>query len=108
MHREFEGVERVDTILYIHFFILYRLQTVGLSVTTNDTKWLIYWIIYVLFNFLECFHYDFYQTLRFYWLGKCIFLIWFMMPGSMGGTNLVYYRIIRRYILNYVQVSCKR
>jgi len=107
MHREFEVLHRVFTILHIHIFILYRLLTIGLSVTTKDTKWLIYWIVYVLFNFLEYFNYNFYQTRRFYWLGKCIFLIWFMIPGSMGGSNLVYYQIIRRFILNYFQVSFK-
>jgi hypothetical protein len=105
MHREFAVLEWVYTLLNIHVFIRYRLLAIGLSATTNDTKWSIYWIIYMLFNFLEYFHYDFYQNLRFYWLGKFILLIWFMIPGSLSGTNLVYYQIIRRFILSYVPVS---
>lgn len=105
MHREFKILERVYTVLHMHVFILCRLLVIGLPVTTNDTKWSIYWIIYTLFGFVEYFHYDFYLTLRYYWLGKCIFLIWLMMSGPRGCTNLIYYRIIRRFLRNSSQVS---
>jgi hypothetical protein len=103
MHREFEALEKVYIILHIDIFILYRILTIGLPVTTNNTKWLIYWIIYVLFSFLDYF----YQTLPFYWFGKCFFLIWLMILGPTGGINRVYYRIIRPFILNYFEVSFK-
>ena len=105
MHREFEVLGSVYTLLNIHVFILYRLWSIGLTKATKDTKWPIYWIVYVLFYFLESFHYKFYQRLRFYWLGKFIVLLWFMIPGSLSGTNLVYYQIIRRFILKRLSVS---
>ncbi len=73
----------------------------GAPVIADDTKWLLYWIVYTLFSFPEYFLYDFFRKFGLYWLAKFIFLIWFMMPGPTGGTNLLYYRIIRRLLIHF-------
>jgi len=63
--------------------------------TKDDREWLIYWIIYASFGFTEYIGYTFFQTLPLYWLGKCLFLIWLMMPGPKGGSNILYHGFIR-------------
>ena len=73
----------------------------GAPVTVDDTKWLLYWIVYTLFTFLEYFFNDFFRKLGLYWLSKFIFLIWFMIPGPSGGSNLFYYKIIRPLLLHF-------
>ena len=34
-------------------------------------------------------------------LFKCIFLIWLMVPGTNGGTYLIYNRIIRPFVIKH-------
>lgn len=67
----------------------------------NDTKWVLYWIVYTLFNFLEYFLYDSVKKFGLYCLAKFVFLIWFMIPGPIGGTNLLYNKIIRRSLIYF-------
>ena len=82
-----------------------RLQIIGVPITKDRTQWSIYWIIYVLFSFFEYSPWISNRNLRFYWLGKWIFLMWLMTPGPLGGTHLIYHQIIRRFIVKSVSVS---
>ncbi|CAF3196500.1 unnamed protein product [Rotaria socialis] len=67
----------------------------------DDTEWLMYWVIYALFGFIEYIGYSFFQTLPFYWLGKCIFLVWLMVPGDKGGSKFLYTRFVRPFALKH-------
>ncbi|CAM4780750.1 unnamed protein product [Rotaria magnacalcarata] len=67
----------------------------------DDTEWLMYWVIYALFGFIEYIGYNFFQTLPFYWLGKCIFLVWLMVPGEKGGSKILYTRFVRPFVLKH-------
>jgi receptor expression-enhancing protein 5/6 len=67
----------------------------------DDTKWLMYWCAYALFGILE-----FFSDLLLFWiplytLTKCLFLIWLMVPGKNGGTNVIYYKILRPFVLKH-------
>ena len=60
-----------------------------------------YWCVYALFGILE-----FYIDIFFFWvpcytLTKCLFLIWLMVPGKSGGTHLIYFNIIRPFVLTH-------
>jgi hypothetical protein len=77
---------------YIH---LQRILAVESQATHDDTKWLVYWVVYTLLGFIEYIRYAFFHNLLFYWLGKCLFLIWLMRPGQNGGSHVVYDRLIR-------------
>ncbi|CAF0969829.1 unnamed protein product [Rotaria sordida] len=67
--------------------------------THDDTEWLIYWVVYALFGFIEYIGHNFFHTLPFYWLGKCLFLIWLMAPGPKGGSQLLYNKLMRPLVL---------
>ncbi|CAF2649410.1 unnamed protein product [Rotaria sp. Silwood2] len=71
------------------------------AVTHDDTEWLIYWIVYASFGFAEYIGYTFFHSLPFYWLGKCVLLIWLMMPGEKGGSHFLYHRFIRPFVLKH-------
>ncbi|XP_034325935.1 receptor expression-enhancing protein 5 isoform X3 [Magallana gigas] len=67
----------------------------------DDTVWLIYWVVYSFFALLEFFTDIFLFWIPFYWLLKCIFLVWCMAPTSYNGSQIIYYRFIRPFILRY-------
>lgn len=60
-----------------------------------------YWCVYGLFGILEFFSDIFLFWIPFYTLTKCLFLLWLMVPGSRGGTHLIYFSIIRPFFLSH-------
>lgn len=37
----------------------------------------------------------------FYWLTKCIFLVWCFLPVSWNGSHTIYYSLIRKFVLKH-------
>jgi receptor expression-enhancing protein 5/6 len=60
-----------------------------------------YWTAYALFGILEFFSDQLLFWIPLYTLTKCLFLLWLMVPGKNGGSNLVYYKIIRPFFLKH-------
>ena len=54
----------------------------------DDTKWLIYWVVFASFSMLESFSDLIIGWMPFYWLCKCLFLVWCMSP--LNGSGIVY------------------
>ncbi|KAK7116560.1 receptor expression-enhancing protein 5-like isoform X2 [Littorina saxatilis] len=67
----------------------------------DDTKWLTYWVTYSVFSLLEFFADLFLFWVPFYWLLKCIFLVWCFAPIERNGSVTLYYRFIRPFILRH-------
>ncbi|CAF1131452.1 unnamed protein product [Didymodactylos carnosus] len=67
----------------------------------DDTEWLIYWVVYGTFGFAEYFGHHFFHSLWLYWLLKCGFLVWLMVPGQKGGSFVLYHRFIRSFVLKH-------
>jgi len=67
----------------------------------DDTKWLTYWVLYAVFSILEFFTGYLYAIIPFYFLLKCIFFIWCMLPIENNGSVLVYHKVIRPYFLKH-------
>ncbi|KAM3600412.1 uncharacterized protein V6R79_022986 [Siganus canaliculatus] len=65
----------------------------------DDTKWLIYWVVYGLFSVAEFFADIFLSWFPFYYIGKCAFLVWCMAPTASNGSLQIYNRIIRPFFL---------
>lgn len=80
-----------------HFSVL----AVESKKTDDDTKWLVYWVVYSSFGFVEYFGHSFFHSLPFYWLLKCLFLFWLMTPGANGGSQMLYNRLIKPFVLKY-------
>ena len=58
----------------------------------DDTQWLVYWVVFASFSVLEFFSDILVGWVPFYWLLKCLFLIWCMSP--LDGASLIYNKII--------------
>ncbi|KAM4532527.1 receptor expression-enhancing protein 5 [Fundulus diaphanus] len=67
----------------------------------DDTKWLTYWVVYGLFSVAEFFADIFLSWFPFYYIGKCVFLVWCMAPTPSNGSIQIYQRIIRPLFLKH-------
>ncbi|XP_076824899.1 receptor expression-enhancing protein 5-like isoform X2 [Clavelina lepadiformis] len=65
----------------------------------DDTEWLIYWVVFATFSVAEFFSDILLSWFPFYFLGKCVFLLWCMAPVSWNGSRMIYYKFIRPFIL---------
>ncbi|CAF4329341.1 unnamed protein product, partial [Adineta steineri] len=89
----------------VSFYVV--LLAIDLSLTNNDAKWFIYWIVYVLFGFFDYLCDSLHLNLRFFCFAKFIFLIWLVIPHMIYDNILVYYKTIHQFILNYFQPNPK-
>jgi len=67
--------------------------------TSDDTKWLMYWVVFAVFSVVEFFSDLLLNWFPLYWLAKCIFLIWCFLPITGNGTNFIYYKFVRPVFL---------
>jgi len=67
----------------------------------DDTNWLTYWVVFALFSVCEFFSDLLLSWFPFYWLAKCMFLIWCFLPMSWNGSNVIYNRIIRPVFIKH-------
>ncbi|XP_029469767.1 receptor expression-enhancing protein 6 isoform X2 [Rhinatrema bivittatum] len=67
----------------------------------DDTIWLTYWVVYGIFSVAEFFSDIFLFWFPFYYVGKCVFLLWCMAPFSWNGSQLLYSRFIRPFFLKH-------
>lgn len=54
----------------------------------DDTQWLTYWCVYAVFSLIDFAADIICGWFPFYWLAKCIFLIYLYHPLTMGARNI--------------------
>lgn len=67
----------------------------------DDTKWLTYWVVYSAFALVEFFSDTFLFWIPFYWLLKCLFLVYCFAPTSWNGSLTIYHKVIRPFVLKH-------
>lgn len=67
----------------------------------DDTQWLTYWVVYSAFSLVEFFADVFLGWFPFYYLAKMLFLGWCMAPIASNGSQFLYGRFIRPFILKH-------
>jgi len=67
----------------------------------DDTKWLTYWVVYSVLHLGELLTDVFFSWVPFYWLLKCILLVYCFAPIQQNGSIALYYKVIRPYVLKY-------
>ena len=58
----------------------------------DDTQWLMYWVVFSVFSVLEFFSDILMGWIPFYWLTKCVFLIWCMSLAN--GSEHIYRKLV--------------
>ncbi|XP_059614654.1 receptor expression-enhancing protein 5 isoform X3 [Phlebotomus argentipes] len=85
-------------IIYPAYISMKAIETKDKS---DDTKWLTYWVIYAVLSTAEFFSGFITNFIPFYWLLKCIFLVWCMAPIQQNGSVFLYHRFIRPFFLKH-------
>ncbi|XP_056368962.1 receptor expression-enhancing protein 6 [Oenanthe melanoleuca] len=67
----------------------------------DDTMWLTYWVVYGVFSVAEFFSDLFLYWFPFYYVGKCVFLVWCMAPVPWNGSQVIYHNVIRPFFLKH-------
>lgn len=67
----------------------------------DDTQWLTYWVVYSAFSIVEFFSDIFLFWIPFYWFLKCCFLTWCFSSVPWNGSNILYSKFIRPFILKH-------
>ncbi|XP_007240272.2 receptor expression-enhancing protein 6 [Astyanax mexicanus] len=67
----------------------------------DDTQWLTYWVVYGFFGVGEFFSDIFLYWFPFYYVFKCLFLLWCMAPFSWNGSQVLYNHLVRPFFLKH-------
>ncbi|CAL4129260.1 unnamed protein product, partial [Meganyctiphanes norvegica] len=93
----------VVTYFYGIFEFMEALESVKKE---DDTRWLTYWVVFALFSVTEFFSDLLLSWFPFYWLAKCVFLVWCFLPLSWNGSDMIYSRVIRpAFLKNQTQID---
>lgn len=71
----------------------------------DDTVWLTYWVVFAALSIAEFFSDFILALIPFYWLLKCVFLIYCFLPFKMNGSRFIYYRFIRPVFLPHLETA---
>jgi receptor expression-enhancing protein 5/6 len=71
------------------------------SVKNDDTQWLTYWVVFAAFSVVEYFADFIAGWVPFYWLSKCLFLVWCMAPIEANGANVIYSKVILPFFMEH-------
>ncbi|XP_014763053.2 receptor expression-enhancing protein 5 isoform X2 [Drosophila ananassae] len=85
-------------VLYPAYISIHAIES---STKQDDTKWLIYWVTFGIFTVIEFFSGLLTSVIPFYWLLKCAFLIWCMLPTEQNGSTIIYAKLVRPYFLKH-------
>lgn len=91
-------------IAYPAYASMHAIET---STKVDDTKWLVYWVTFACLTLLEHFSVFLCSCIPFYYLIKCIFLVWCMIPVENNGSSVIYHRVLRPYFLKHHEAADK-
>ncbi|XP_043107481.1 receptor expression-enhancing protein 6 [Puntigrus tetrazona] len=79
----------------------YSIKAIESPDKEDDTQWLTYWVIYGFFSVGEFFSDIFLHWFPFYYVCKCLFLLWCMAPVSWNGSQVLYRHVVRPFFLKH-------
>lgn len=95
------GADLIVTTLGFAYPAYQSVKAVESETKEDDTQWLIYWVVFGVFNIVEFFSDILLSWFPLYFLVKLIFLCWCMAPVSWNGANTIYHRIIKPFVLKH-------
>ncbi|XP_058808848.1 receptor expression-enhancing protein 5 [Phymastichus coffea] len=95
------GQQLVSNIIGFTYPAYCSMKAIETKQKDDDTKWLTYWAVFAVFTIAEYFSDFIVGWFPIYWLAKCLFYIWLMIPTEYNGSLILYRRVIRPKFLQY-------
>ncbi|XP_029182909.1 receptor expression-enhancing protein 5-like isoform X1 [Acropora muricata] len=95
------GADLIVTALGFAYPAYQSVKAVESASKEDDTQWLIYWVVFGVFNIVEFFSDILLSWFPLYFLVKLIFLAWCMAPVSWNGSNTLYHKVIKPFVLRH-------
>lgn len=95
------GADLIVTALGFAYPAYQSVKAVESESKEDDTQWLIYWVVFGVFNIVEFFSDILLSWFPLYFLVKLIFLAWCMAPVSWNGSNTLYHKAIKPFVLRH-------
>jgi len=74
-------------------------QAIEYNIRGDDTQWLIYWVVFSFFHIIEAFEDYLIYWIPFYFAFKLAFLLWAMLPQTMG-AKFLYDSFLKDFLKN--------
>jgi len=95
------GAELICNLIGFVYPAMCSMRALESSRKEDDTRWLTYWVVFAVFSVIEFFSDILLSWMPFYYLAKCVFLVWCYLPIAFNGSDFIYGRVVRPLFLRH-------
>jgi len=88
------GAQLLANIIGFAYPAYCSIKALESTLKSDCTQWLTYWVVFGSFSVVEFFADFIAGWVPFYWLSKCLFMVWCMAPMANNGSAIIYSKVI--------------
>ncbi|RAL37636.1 hypothetical protein DM860_000330 [Cuscuta australis] len=95
-----DALPHLVNYIFIPYFLWQSFKAIGSSNSGDEKKWLKFWVLYFVIDFLESTFPQTFEWLPIWPSAKAVIICWLAYPGPLNGANYIYNKCIHP-LLNY-------